>query len=171
MILVDCDLRKPTLSQQLVPRGTAGLLDVVSDVASLEEVIWSDPSSGVFFLPSGVKSRLLHTSEILRSDAMERLFVRLREHYDYVVVDLSPLVPVVDVRATVHFVDSYMLIVEWGKTKIGVVEHALNSAGGVYDKLGGVILNKVDLKRLGRYDSDRSSYYNNNYFDRYGYTD
>jgi polysaccharide biosynthesis transport protein len=171
VILVDCDLRNPTLSQQLVPKGTPGLLDLVSDVASLDKVIWSDPSSNVSFLPAGVKSRLIHTSEILASDAMKRIFGRLRECYDYVVVDLSPLVPVVDVRATTHFVDSYMLVVEWGKTKIGIVEHALNSASGVYDKLGGVVLNKVDLKRLGRYDSHRGSYYNNSYYTRYGYTE
>jgi succinoglycan biosynthesis transport protein ExoP len=170
VILVDCDLRKPTLSQQLAPKGTAGLLDVVTDIASLEKVIWSDPCSGVSFLPSGVKSRLVHTSEILASDAMKRLFVQLRECYDYVVVDLSPLVPVVDVRATTHFVDSYILVVEWGKTKMGVAGHALNSASGVYDKLAGVVLNKVDLKRLSRYDSHHGSYYNNDYYGRYGYT-
>jgi succinoglycan biosynthesis transport protein ExoP len=171
VMLVDCDLRNPTLSQQLVPKGTPGLLDSVADVASLDRLIWSDASSGVSFLPSGVKSRLIHTSEILASDAMQRLFVRLRECYDFVVVDLSPLVPVVDVRATAHFVDSYMLVVEWGKTKIGVVQHALGSASGVTDKLAGVILNKVDLKRLGRYDSHGGSYYNTNYYDRYGYTE
>jgi succinoglycan biosynthesis transport protein ExoP len=170
VILVDCDLRNPTLSQQLVPKGTPGLLDLVGDVSSIDKVIWSDPSSRVSFLPSGVTSRLIHTSEILASDAIKRLFARLRECYDYVVVDLSPLVPVVDVRATSHFVDSYMLVIEWGKTKIGVVEHALSSASGVHDKLGGVVLNKVDLKRLARYDSHRGSYYNSEYYGRYGYT-
>src|SRR5262249_14310689 len=157
-------------SQQLVPKGTLGLLDVVSDVASLDKVIWSDPSSGVSFLPAGVRSRLVHTSDILASDVINRIFVMISGRYDYLVVDLSPLVPIVDVRATSHFVDSYMLVVEWGKTKIGVVEHSLNSASGVYEKLAGVILNKVDLKRLGRYDGDRGSYYKNNYYGRYGYT-
>jgi succinoglycan biosynthesis transport protein ExoP len=171
VILVDCDLRNPTLSEQLAPKRTLGLIDLISDVASLDKVIWSDPSSNVSFLPAGVKSRLLHTSEILASDAMKRIFDRLRECYDYVVVDLSPLIPVVDVRATTQFVDSYMLVVEWGKTKIGVVEHALNSASGVYDKLAGVVLNKVDLRRIGRYDGHRSSYYSNNYYTRYGYSE
>ena len=47
-----------------------------------------------------LKSRLLHTSEILASDARKTLFEQLRETFDYVIVDLSPLAPVVDVRAT-----------------------------------------------------------------------
>ena len=77
---------------------------------------------------------------------MKRLFGRLRENYDYVIVDLSPVVPVVDVRSTTHLLDSYVFVVEWGKTKIDVAEHALNSARGVYDNLLGVVLNKVDFK-------------------------
>jgi len=171
VILVDCDLRKPTLSQELVPNKTPGLLDVVTGTLGLDEVIWSDPVSNLSFLPSGIKSRFVHTSEILGSDATKRLFAQLRERYDYVIVDLSPLAPVVDARATTHLVDRYIFVVEWGKTQIGVAEHALNTASGIYDKLVGVVLNKADLKRLARYDSSRSGYYNNEYYSRYGYTE
>ena len=123
VILVDCDLRKPSLSQELVPKATPGLIDVINGTASLDKVIWSDPSTQLSFLPAGVRSRLIHTSEILASDAMKRFFVRLRESYDYVIVDLSPLAPVVDVRSATHLVDSYVFVIEWGKTKIDVVEH------------------------------------------------
>jgi succinoglycan biosynthesis transport protein ExoP len=171
VILVDCDLRKPTLSQELVPNKTQGLLDVVTGTVGLDEVIWSDPASNLSFLPSGIKSRFVHTSEILASDATKHLFAQLRERYDYVIVDLSPLAPVVDARATTHLVDCYVFVVEWGKTQIGVAEHALNTARGIYDKLVGVVLNKADLKRLARYDSSRSGYYNNEYYSRYGYTE
>ena len=148
VIMVDCDLRNPSLSQELVPNATAGLIDVVTQSASLEEVIWTDPSTKLSFLPVVAKSRLTHTSEILASDAFRRLFDRLRGSYDYVIVDLSPLAPVVDVRSTAHLIDSYVLVIEWGKTKIDVVEHALNATRGIYDNLLGVILNKVDLNQL-----------------------
>ena len=146
VILVDCDLRKRSLSQDLAPTATAGIIDVLTEAASLDEVIWSDPSTKLSFLPAVVRSRLTHTSEVLASAAMKRLFDRLRERYDYVIVDLSPLAPVVDVRAATHLVDSYLFVVEWGKTKIDVVERALNTARGVYDNLLGVILNKVDFE-------------------------
>ena len=171
VIMVDCDLRNPSLSQELVPNATAGLIDVVTQSASLEEVIWTDPSTKLSFLPVVAKSRLTHTSEILASDAVRRLFDRLRGSYDYVIVDLSPLAPVVDVRSTVHLLDSYVLVIEWGKTKIDVVEHALNATRGIYDNLLGVILNKVDLNQLRRYESHRSDYYYNRHYARYGYTD
>jgi succinoglycan biosynthesis transport protein ExoP len=169
VILVDCDLRKPSLSQQLVPEASAGLLDVVADMVTLDEVIWSDPSSKLSFLPAGVKRRLFHTSEILGSDGMKLFFKRLRESYDYVIVDLPPIIPVVDVRATSDMLDAYVFVVEWGKTKINVAEHALGSAPGVYDKLLGIVLNKTDLKRLGRYEG-HSDYYYHGYYAHYGYT-
>jgi len=171
VILVDCDLRQPSISQELAPNATAGLIDVITKSASLEDVIWADPSTGLSFLPVVAKSRLIHTNEILASDALKRLFDRLRGSYDYVIVDLSPLAPVVDVRSTAHLVDSYVFVIEWGKTKIDVVEHALNAAHGVYDNLLGVVLNKVDLNRLMRYESHRRDYYYNRYYANYGYSD
>jgi succinoglycan biosynthesis transport protein ExoP len=170
VILVDCDLRKPSLTQALVPNATLGLIEVLTGTDSLENVIWLDPSTQLSFLPAGVKRRLTHTSEILASDAMKRLFTRLRESYDYVIVDLSPLAPVVDVRSTAHLVDSYLFVVEWGKTKIDLVEHVLSATHGVYDNLLGVVLNKADVNRLGLYESHHSNYYNR-YYARYGYTD
>ena len=170
VILVDCDLRKPSLSRQLVPDGTKGLIDVITNKASLDKVIWSDPSTRLSFLPAGMKSHLIHTSETLASDAMKAFFVRLRESYEYVIVDLSPVAPLVDVRAATHLVDAYVFIIEWGKTKIDVAEHALNTARGVYDNLLGVVLNKVDLKALNRYEG-HGNYYYSHHFARYGYTD
>ena len=57
-----------------------------------------------------------------------------------------------------------------GRHRIDHVEHALSSAKGVYEHLLGVVLNKVDLRSIGRYDG-RGSGYNPGYDQRYGYTD
>jgi polysaccharide biosynthesis transport protein len=170
VILVDCDLRKPSLSHRLVPDGTRGLIDVITNKTSLDKAIWSDPSTRLSFLPAGAKSRLIHTNEILSSDAMQALFVRLRERYEYVIVDLSPIAPLVDVRSATHLVDAFVFIIEWGKTKIDVAEHTLSTARGVYDNLLGVVLNKVDLKALNRYEG-HGNYYYSRHFAHYGYTD
>ena len=162
VILVDCDLRKRSLSHELAPNATSGIIDVLTEAASLNDVIWSDPSTKLSFLPAVVKSRLTHSSEVLSSAAMKRLFDHLRERYEYVIVDLSPIAPVADVRAATHLCDSFLFVIEWGKTKIDIVENAFNKARGVYDNLLGVILNKVDLARLPRYEYSA-------YYSRYGY--
>jgi succinoglycan biosynthesis transport protein ExoP len=170
-ILVDCDLRNPSLTRALAPRTKTGLIDVIAEKVSLEEAIWEDPSTNLAFLPGVVKFRLAHSTEILTSVPIKKLFEKLRKSYDYVVVDLAPLAPVVDVRATTHLIDSYVFVIEWGRTKIDVVEHALGQAQAVYDNLLGVVLNKVDMDIFGRYANNREDYYYNKHYGRYGYTE
>ena len=171
VILVDCDFRNPSLSRGFAPKATSGILEVISGKSSLEETVWSDQSSNLSFLPTVKRAPLFHTSEILASEATKKLFDKLRTNFDYVVVDLPPLAPIVDVRAAAHFIDCFMLTVEWGRTKIDVVQHALNSAPNVYEGLIGVVLNKTDMKSMKRYDNYHSDYYDNKHYARYGYTD
>ena len=169
VILVDCDLRKPSLSQDLA-RLRPWDLSTLSPTRLSRRGSLVRSVDQAFLFPV-VTSRLAHTSKILASAAMKRLFDRLRESYDYVIVDLSPLAPVVDVRAATHLLDCYLFVIEWGKTMIDIVEHTLNIARGVYDNLLGVVLNKVDFDRIGRFDHHRDQYYVNRDYHRYGYTD
>ncbi len=171
VVLVDADLRNPSLTRRLAPAATSGILEVLDGTAALKDVMWRDSETGLRFLPAVVKSRLAHTHEILGSEATKEFFHKLRAHCDYVIVDMSPLAPVVDVRSATHLVDSFVFVVEWGRTKIDVAEHALGDAPGVYENLLGVALNKADLNLLSRYESYRGSYYYNKYYARYGYTD
>ena len=170
VILIDCDLRRSMLSKELAPSATLGLIDVMTERASLDEVVWRDPQTHLAFLPMVTKSRLGHSSEILASAAMRRLIARLREVYDYIIVDFPPTVPLVDVRSTGHLVDSYVYVIEWGKTKIDVVMRGLKSARGIHENLLGVVLSKADLKLLGRYENYYGSRYSG-YYAHYGYTD
>jgi polysaccharide biosynthesis transport protein len=170
-ILLDCDLRNPSLTRLLAPDAKTGLLDILSDKVSLKDAIWKDPSTNLDFLPVVVRLRLAHSSEILSSAALKKLFEELRQTYDHVIVDLSPIAPVVDVRATTHLVDSFVFVIEWGRTKVDIVEHALAHAQGVYDNLLGVVLNKVDMHVFGRYANHHESYYFNKHYVRYGYTE
>jgi polysaccharide biosynthesis transport protein len=170
VIMIDCDLRNPSLTRVLAPNATAGLVEVLSGEKTVEEVAWRCPVTNLTFLPATEKSGLLHTSEILGSAATKKLVEQLRLSYDYIVIDLPPLAPVIDVRATAHLVDFYFLVVEWGGTKIDVVQHALSRARPVYENLVGTILNKTDIDQIGRYDTHRSDYYDNKHYARYGYT-
>ena len=155
----------------LTPDAKAGLLEILAEKTSLKAAIWKDPSTNLSFLPVVSKLRLAHSSEILGSTPLKKLFEQLREAYDHVIVDLSPLAPIVDVRATAHLLDSFVFVIEWGRTKIDIVEHALAHAPGIYDNLLGVVLNKVDMHVFGRYANHRENYYYNKHYARYGYTE
>ena len=171
VIIVDCDLKNPSLSAELAPTATAGLIEVISGARTLEETIWKDQKTNLEFLPAVKRTPLFHTSEILSSEQTRKLFDKLRTMYDYVIVDLPPLAPVVDVRATTPLIDCFILVVEWGRTKIDVVQHALHTAPNVYETLIGTVLNKTDMKAMKRYDGYHNDYYHNEYYTRYGYAD
>ncbi|MCK1468408.1 polysaccharide biosynthesis tyrosine autokinase [Bradyrhizobium sp. CW10] len=171
VILVDADLRNPSLSRALMPDAQRGLVDVVGHKAQLEDVVSVDAETGLEILPAGLTSKLLHTNEVLASKSMRDLVAVLRSKYDYVVVDMPPMAPVVDVRVTSSFVDSFIFVVEWGKTNIDVVKHNLRGAPEIQDKLLGVVLNKADTKALARYESYHGRYYYQKYYARYGYVE
>src|SRR5262245_39722387 len=171
VLLLDADLRNPGLSRKLIPEARVGLLEVLANEVKIEDALCVDPDTRLVFLPAVVNERMAHSSEVLACESTRILFERLRQAYDYIIVDLSPLAPVVDVRAMTHLVDSFVFVIEWGRTKIDVVEHALRMAPGVYDNLLGVVLNKADLNLLVRFESHRRQYYDKRHYSRYGYVD
>jgi polysaccharide biosynthesis transport protein len=170
-ILLDCDLRNPSLSRSLAPDAELGLLDVLSGKRLLKDVVWTDPTTSLAFVPMVAKTRLSHTNEILASAGMKKLVDALREVYNYVLIDLPPLNPVVDVRSTNHIVDSYIFVVEWGQTSFEAVERALTSAPMVYENLLGVVLNKADIEAMRNYSRNAGDAYSNEYHERYGFED
>ena len=140
-------------------RTACGILDVIAGKTPLKDTIWKEPCTNLVFLPAGIKSQLACSNNVLSSEAAQNFFDHLRQAYDYIIVDLPPLAPVVDVRSTARFVDFYTLVIEWGRTKIDLVEHAISGAPVVYEHLLGVVLNKVDINRLASYEGSRRKYY------------
>jgi succinoglycan biosynthesis transport protein ExoP len=169
VLLIDGDLRNPSITRALGLPSRGGLVDVIAGDVVLDEALVADPATGLMFLGSGTSSRLLHTNEILSSGAMKKLVDDVRSRFDYVVIDFPPLAPVVDVRATTAIVDAYLFVIEWGRTKIDAVEHALSTARGVHDRLLGTVLNKADPDVIGRYEHYHGSYYYKKHYARYGY--
>ena len=170
VLLVDCDLRNPTLTRMFSQHTAIGVFDVVAKKASVTEAILKEPKCNVAFLPAGKRIPLSLTSEVLGGEFISKLFGGLHQNYNYILVDLPPLSPIIDVRASTHFVDAYLLTVEWGRTKIDAVEQSLRSAPRIYDNLIGTVLNKADMDTIRRYDNS-GRYDRNNHYSRYGYTD
>ena len=170
VIVVDCDLRNPSLSRSLAPAAKAGLVEVISGGCSLDEAIWREPKTNLAFLPTVKKKPLFHSSEMLSAPATKQLFDNLRAAYDYIIVDLPPLAPVVDVRATTRLIDCFILAVEWASTKTDVVQHALHTSPSLHNALIGAVLSKTDMQAMKRYDHYHKEYYSNEHYGRYGYT-
>ena len=169
VVLVDCDLRKPSLSGQFAPDAGVGLVQVIAGKIQLADAVWIELSSGLTFLPAGSSPKLLHTGEILGSNAMKILIDHLRDTFDYVIVDLPPLLPIIDARAASNFIDSYFYVVEWGQTNRNLVERLLVETPEIEDRLLGVIFNRVNMHKMAHYEGDANPHNYRKYYGRYGY--
>src|SRR5208283_4140727 len=94
VIVVDCDLRNPSLTRSLAPSAASGVCEVAYGRASLKDVVWTDPVTQMAFLPAIPHAGPPDPPSILASADMKRLFNELRKQYDFVFVDLSPIAPV-----------------------------------------------------------------------------
>lgn len=160
VILIDFDYRNPSVTRRLAPNANLGILDVLSGRCSIDDVLWIDHETNMTFLPMSRPAASLEPSHVLASTAAKKLLEDLRRRYSYVVIDLPPIMPLADVRATAHLIDYYFLIVEWGRTKIDIVTRTLVAAPNVSSKMLGVVLNKTDMDYIGRYDPfSYSEYY------------
>jgi len=159
VVLIDGDIRNPSLTRALAPNASVGLLDVIAGRASFAEAVWNDPATNMTFLPMVVNSRLANPADLLTSDAAQALLGTLRIRYDYVIVDLAPLVSTVDIQATSRLIESYILVINWGQTKPDMVRYALRNVPGVQENIIGAVLNKVDMDALPHYDSYGAHYY------------
>jgi succinoglycan biosynthesis transport protein ExoP len=156
VILLDCDFHRPSLSHSLSRGAKAGLLDVVAGRLDLADAVFTDPDTGMAFLPAG--ERAPAATEILASPAAKIFFETLKRKYDYVIVDLAPLAAGIHAGAVAGLVDCYVLVIEWGTTKIDDVQYALRNSPRVQANIAGAVLNKVNMNAMGRYDSYGANY-------------
>jgi succinoglycan biosynthesis transport protein ExoP len=82
---------------------------------------------------------------------MRDLIAQLRNRYDYIVIDASPLLPVVDALALATMVDKILVIVEWGQTPRAAISEAFKVLRPEAHRVAGIVLNKVDLNQLQGY--------------------
>jgi Mrp family chromosome partitioning ATPase len=101
-------------------------------------------------------------------EKMGDFLLKVGPMFNYVVVDLPPLAPVADVRSFVQHLDGLVLVVEWGVTARTFVREILNNNPILADKCIGVLLNKVDIKRIKRYQKFGSAeFYSERYHQYY----
>lgn len=158
-LLIDGDLRNPGATRQIGSNATQGIVEVIRDHMPLKDALLFDRDTKLAFLPAVLKHRIPYSAEFLSSPAMDEILQHSGENFDYIVIDLPPLGPVVDARAIAHKVDAFVLVVEWGKTSRQAVRSELEKGKTILEKCAGAILNKVDGSKSKFYEAYGSSEY------------
>jgi polysaccharide biosynthesis transport protein len=151
-LVIDADLRNPGLSRMLASEPDVGLVEVVLQKTPWTNVARVDRRSRLTILPMTTRSKqLAHTSELLASSGMSQFLESIKETFDVIVVDLAPLIPVIDAKAFEPYVDGFVFVTEWGKTPSKAVETVLRGEPQIASKTVGVILNKTEMSELHKY--------------------
>ena len=165
-LVIDADLRRPTVAETLGLNGSeGGLIQLLTGEATLDQVLVKDPRSSAMVLPAFKTAG--SPPDILGSIAMERFIEGLKSHFDLIVIDSAPLLPVNDTKVIARLADAILFVVRWEKTPRDAVIEAARSLADIHASVAGVALTRADAERYRYYSYGYQSYYT---YDKY-YTD
>ena len=161
VVLVDADLRRPTIAKMFdLDKKTLGLTDLLMNhTLTLTDVLVKDSATGLSILTRG-HAAFLNPSDLFASQRMKALLEQLKQEFDLVIVDSAPIMAVPDSRILAGLVDKILFVVNWDTTPKKVVATALHIfAKDGHNNLAGIVLQKVNLEQYGRYGYGDSGYY------------
>lgn len=150
-LLVDLDLRGGDLTRALAPQNAGGAAEIAEGAMPLEQAVWRDPQSGLHFLPCAAGRSAAHPARVLAPLRADRLLAALRAGYDRVVIDLPAAGSTADASVLAELLDGLLLVSSWGGLEGEALAEVLDGLHGSRDKLLGVVLNRVELRRLEQY--------------------
>lgn len=136
VLLIDADLRRPSIAEYCNIVGGAGLTTVLSGRASLASVI--DSWESIDVLPCGVVPP--NPNQLLNSDSMAHLMKELKDGYDFIVIDSPPILLVADALPLARMTDGAVIVTRQHRTRRGQLAKTLQSLEGVGSEALGVIL-------------------------------
>jgi len=157
VLLIDCDLRSPSVHHIFRCRNDKGLADLLADRGlTIEACIQKDSESGLAILPAGAwEPNLLH---LLTSERMSQLLAIFAEHFELVILDTSPSLATADAFALARFVDKVLFVVRWGHTRQDAVMAALKQLVDAQADIAGIVLSRMIPKAYGRQVAGKAAY-------------
>lgn len=145
VLIIDADLRRPTIHKHFRVPVVGGLSRVLTGTADIDKAIVPWPKlPQLHVLPAGPHPP--HPAELLSSQAMRDLLEKLKERYDHILIDTPPVLSVTDAVLLSVQVDSVLLVLRSGRTTKMALRRACDLLFQVSARLTGVIVNGVDLR-------------------------
>jgi capsular exopolysaccharide synthesis family protein len=157
VILVDTDLRRPVQHKFFKTDGGPGLTDVMLGNCALEDALYPTEVEGLRVLPCGPLPP--NPAELIDSPRMAALVEELKQRADVVFFDSPPLVPVTDAVLLSTYCDKVLMVCGSGETSRQAMARARQLLDQARAPLAGVVLNKLDPVRHGRYYDSYYYYY------------
>lgn len=165
-VLIDGDLHTRSLTRELAPNAKTGLVEALNDPASLGYHVQRSKETGLDFLPSVVASRMVNSADVIGSKEMGELLKVLRDHYEFIIVDLAPVMPVADSKAVSFLIDAMIYVIEWGQTTRSALQESFSGSEILQKKVLGAVLNRANPKMLKRIEAYKGKHHNSYYVEQ-----
>jgi succinoglycan biosynthesis transport protein ExoP len=149
VLLMDCDLREPVAASKLGIESAQGLSDVLKGQVEVGVCIQRSDKDGVSVLSAG--SVPSDSTILLQSQKMETLIGELEKSFDYIIMDLPPVLTGTDAEIMSRFCSGFLLVVRHNATDKRALETALNRLQKVNAHMIGIIYNDIPAKQNGYY--------------------
>jgi len=156
-LLIDCDLRRGALREAFGISSKIGFSEVLKQEVNWREVVVPTAYETLFVLPRG--KTLSQPSEHLLRDSTEALLKEIYQHYDYIIIDSSPVLAADDTTSIAPKIDATIFVVRLSYTSARLTKKALELLYGRQVNIPGVILNFVDTSLPEYYYYQYSEYY------------
>lgn len=148
-ILIDADLRAPSVQLLLGMEPSAGLAELLTGRASFEHVIRQDHGSYAHVMQAG--GQLANPTAAFASSQMLWILRALEQTYDFIIIDSPAVMATADAQVLSKIVDVTVLVVRWSQTSRRVVKRVLKTLSAVSGRRVGVLLTRVNLRRYRRF--------------------
>lgn len=163
VLVIDADMRKPTLGDKLgLPAYQPGLANVLAGINSFDECVSTDQESGLDILAAGAVP--LNPLELLASESMAQLLLSLKDRYDRIIIDSPPVQAVSDALQIAPLTDAVIVVVKADHTRTPAINNSLARINQAHGNVFGVVLNQMDVNKAASY------YGNYGYYGVYGET-
>ena len=168
VLLIDCDMRRPSLAAKLPIKKSPGLSDFLTGQATAENLIQlcgiKNDERAFHAISSGRTPP--NPMELLSSPKMNRMLDRLRQMYDYIILDLPPVGEVGDALAVAKITDGMLIVVRQDYCNRVALDNAIRQFEFVDAKILGVVFNCIN-EHGGRYGNRYYRKYYNRYYRKY----
>jgi capsular exopolysaccharide synthesis family protein len=148
VVLVSSDLRRPRIGEFFGMDEQAGLTSILSGERTLEETVLPVPGfDRLSLLPTGPVP--LNPAELLNSARLRDIFAQLRDHFDLVLIDSPPVLPVTDAAILAQHADATLMLAAAGRTRGADLHRAVEKLDQVGAMILGIVLNQV-TRQTGR---------------------
>ncbi|MGO4689577.1 polysaccharide biosynthesis tyrosine autokinase [Glaciibacter sp. 2TAF33] len=148
VLLIDADLRRPSIAEMCGLEGAVGLTTVLVGAVDPDDAITA-LSDSLHVLPSGITPP--NPGQLLGSKAMKDLIAKLASAYEYIVIDSPPLLPASDTLGLAHVTDGTLVVVRYKSTRRAQLANTLDALNAVNARVLGIVLNQTPEGRESAY--------------------